>query len=175
MDKGCCRKRFCLLNVLVLLIVNVLIVQYLIGINITKNFLDVGAKYNFHRGVLNSSWINNSEANTEVILTDNLSQSRTQHEFLDMRISSSCPYLSAPNVSAASSGKWVAVGNERQLFVFSAFYVDEDNKIIITGMKARADLKATCQLWYLDGNGEMALDETHMTIQKQLPESHGRR
>jgi len=92
---------------------------------------------------------------------------------LSLNITSSCPNLKTPKFSHASSGKWIPVGGNRELFVFSAFYDEERNEIVVTGIKRSAATHATCQVWYYDGTADVVMEETPLNVKSKLPESKG--
>jgi len=90
----------------------------------------------------------------------------------NITLHTSCPNLKTPKFNQASSGKWIPVGDNRDLFVFSAFYEDEKNEIVVTGIKRSAATHATCQVWYDDGTADVGMEETPLNVKLQLPESH---
>ena len=88
-------------------------------------------------------------------------------------IHASCPNLKTPKFNHASSGKWIPVGGNRELFVFSAFYEEEKNCIVVTGIKRGGATHATCQVWYFNGTAHVVMEETPLDVKLTLPESHG--
>jgi len=90
-----------------------------------------------------------------------------------LNITSSCPYLKTPKFNQASSGKWIPVGGNRELFVFSAFYEEENNEIVVTGIKRGGVTQASCQVWYFNGTADVVMEETPLDVKLQLPEAKG--
>jgi len=90
-----------------------------------------------------------------------------------LNITPSCPYLKTPKFNQASSGKWIPVGDNRELFVFSAFYEEENNEIIVTGIKRGGATQASCQVWYYDGKADVVMEEISLNVKSKLPESKG--
>jgi len=88
-------------------------------------------------------------------------------------IHASCPNLKTPKFNHASSGKWILVGGNRELFVFSAFYEEENNEIVVTGTKRSVATHTTCQVWYNDGTADVVMGETPLNVKSKRPESKG--
>jgi len=152
---ACCRPRC--RKYLLLFIAIVVIIQCLF---VLKKNLEKGEKHiRLHDHVLKRS-IKQHQQNTPTI---NFS----------LNITSSCPYLKTPKFNQASSGKWIPVGDNRELFVFSAFYEEENNEIVITGIKRGGATQASCQVWYYDGTADVVMEEISLNVKSKLPESKG--
>jgi len=92
---------------------------------------------------------------------------------LSLNRTSTCPNLKTPKFNHTSSGEWIPVGGNRDLFVFSAFYEEEKNEIVVTGIKQSAAIHATCQVWYNDDTADVVMEETPLNVKTKLPESKG--
>jgi len=170
MEVKFCRKG--IRRLLVLLIVNVLIIQYFIGINLTYNSVKSGVNLYLKQFVLSSRVVYHNKTNLDALFKEDLVLTK---EHSKLRVDSSCPNMTAPNFNKASAGKWIAVGDDSKLFVFSAFYVEKNDVVIITGITIRRPQTAKCQLWYTKRGGDTQMEERPLTVEKKLPEAHGRR
>ncbi|XP_052818756.1 uncharacterized protein LOC128244744 [Mya arenaria] len=138
---------------------------YLSGILMTD---DINRSHRAKLKNLSEIYVNNFRKSTET------PRIATNLVFDSDNVTSTCARVITCPIQSASSGTWIEVGSDNNMFIFSAFYVEKDKHVIIVGAKERGITRATCQHWHVSTDGQMVMEESPLSIKKSLAEGHGK-
>jgi len=157
------------LGYILLLMLMILLIQYLLVFKYTDN-PKIGEKFiQMRDSRLKRSSIIPRRITSKVKRVTNEYNGTINN--ISFTIHSSCSNLKTKTFNHASSGKWIPVGVNRELYVFSAFYEKQRNESVLTGINRSDAPQVTCQVWYVNGTADVGMEETPLNIKSKLPES----